>query len=97
MKDGDRSLVAKLEWIAPVRSPPLPPGPLNGAPGYVVLCALRARRGLLPLVVEKGSGDVSVAWPNFAFVARRYGITDRAAQFKMASEVAASIASAAEK
>lgn len=47
------------------------------------------------LVIENENGSVSVAWTDFAFIARRYGIADRDAQLKMASDVAASIASAA--
>lgn len=47
------------------------------------------------LVLEDTSGQVWVAWTDFWFIARRYRITDRAAQFRMASEVAASIAGAA--
>ena len=49
------------------------------------------------LVLEEADGSVSVAWTDFAYVADRYSITDRAAQFAMASEVAASIASSATK
>jgi uncharacterized protein (DUF302 family) len=47
------------------------------------------------LVVEEADGTVYVAWTDFAFVADRYAIGDRGAQFAMASEVAASIATAA--
>jgi len=47
------------------------------------------------LVVEEKDGSVWVAWNDFAAVAGRYGIVDKTAQFKMASEVAASIATAA--
>lgn len=47
------------------------------------------------LVVEQADGSVWVAWSDFGFIARRYGITDKDPQFKMASEVAMSIASAA--
>ena len=47
------------------------------------------------LVVEDADGSVWVAWTDFAFIANRYSIDDRAAQFKMASEVAQSIATAA--
>ena len=36
-----------------------------------------------------------VAWSDFGFVRQRYAITDKDAQFKMAGEVAASIATAA--
>jgi uncharacterized protein (DUF302 family) len=44
------------------------------------------------LILEEADGSVSVAWTDFSYIARRYGITDRAAQFTMASQVAASIA-----
>jgi uncharacterized protein (DUF302 family) len=47
------------------------------------------------LVVEEADGSVWVAWNDFAYIRQRYGITDRDAQFKMAGEVAASIATAA--
>ncbi len=47
------------------------------------------------LVIEEADGSVWVAWTDFGFVAKRYAITDKAAQFKMASEVAGSIATAA--
>jgi uncharacterized protein (DUF302 family) len=47
------------------------------------------------LVLEEADGSVSVAWTDFGFVANRYSIRDREAQFKMAGEVAASIASSA--
>lgn len=47
------------------------------------------------LVVQEPDGSVWVAWNDFAVIAARYRITDRAAQFKMASEVAASVAGAA--
>ncbi|MBL0767622.1 DUF302 domain-containing protein [Sphingopyxis sp. DHUNG17] len=47
------------------------------------------------LVTEDAAGNVKVAWTDFGAIARRYDITDRAAQFAMASEVAASIATAA--
>jgi uncharacterized protein (DUF302 family) len=45
------------------------------------------------LVIEEADGSVWLAWTDFSYIARRYHITNRAAQFKMASEVAASIAS----
>lgn len=48
------------------------------------------------LVTQDTAGQVWVAWTDFARVAHRHHITDREAQFKMASEVAASIASAAQ-
>lgn len=47
------------------------------------------------LVVEQADGSVWVAWSDFRFIAERYRIADRDAQFAMASEVAASIATAA--
>ena len=47
------------------------------------------------LVTEDAEGKVQVAWTDFDAIARRYTIADRAAQFAMASEVAASIATAA--
>jgi uncharacterized protein (DUF302 family) len=48
------------------------------------------------LVTQDTSGQVWVAWTDFDRIARRHHIADREAQFKMASEVAASIASAAQ-
>src|SRR5215469_9409488 len=45
------------------------------------------------LVTQDGSGQVWVAWTDFDRIAHRHHITDRDAQFKMAAEVAASIAS----
>ena len=47
------------------------------------------------LVIEESDGSIWVAWTDFGFIANRYAIADRAAQFKMASEVAQSIAAAA--
>jgi uncharacterized protein (DUF302 family) len=47
------------------------------------------------LVVEESDGSVWVAWSDFGFIRQRYGIADKDAQFKMAGEVAASIAAAA--
>lgn len=47
------------------------------------------------LVTEDSAGTVTVSWTDFGVIAKRYGIADRAAQFQMASEVAASIATAA--
>lgn len=47
------------------------------------------------LVVQEADGSVYVAWTDFAEIAARYGLTNRDAQLKMASEVAASIARAA--
>ncbi len=45
------------------------------------------------LVYRDSGGTVWVAWSDFAWIAKRHGITTREAQFHMASEVAASIAS----
>ncbi len=45
------------------------------------------------LVYRDASGVVWVAWTDFAWIAKRHGVTSREAQFHMASEVAASIAS----
>jgi uncharacterized protein (DUF302 family) len=45
------------------------------------------------LVFEDAHGDVWAVYTDFAYIARRHGITDRDAQFKMASEVIASITS----
>src|SRR5215470_16012004 len=45
------------------------------------------------LVYRDAQGQVSVAYSDFEWIARRRGITDRDAQFRMATEVAASIAS----
>jgi uncharacterized protein (DUF302 family) len=47
------------------------------------------------LVIEDKDGSVWVAWSDFGYVRQRYAITDKDAQFKMAGEVAASIATAA--
>jgi uncharacterized protein (DUF302 family) len=47
------------------------------------------------LVTEDAAGTVTVAWTDFSAIATRYSITDRTAQFKMANEVALSIATAA--
>lgn len=44
------------------------------------------------LVVQESDGSVWLAWTDFGYLARRYHITDRPAQLKMATEVAASIA-----
>jgi uncharacterized protein (DUF302 family) len=49
------------------------------------------------LVLQEADGSVSIAWTDFNFIAKRYSIADREAQFKMAGEVAASIASSATK
>jgi uncharacterized protein (DUF302 family) len=45
------------------------------------------------LVFETEKGEVFAAYTDFAWIARRHGITDRDAQFKMASGVVASITS----
>jgi uncharacterized protein (DUF302 family) len=45
------------------------------------------------LVYQDAKGDVWVAYTDFAWIARRHGITDREKEFKMASEVIGSIAS----
>ncbi len=45
------------------------------------------------LVFEDAHGDVWAVYTDFAYIAHRHGITDRDAQFKMASEVIASITS----
>lgn len=47
------------------------------------------------LVTEDADGTVWVAWTDFDVIAKRYRIGDKAAQIKMAGEVAASIAEAA--
>ena len=49
------------------------------------------------LVYQDAAGAVQIAWTDFAWIAHRHGIATRAGQFKMASEVAASIASSAAK
>ena len=49
------------------------------------------------LVTEDDDGSVWVSWTDFRFVANRYQLTDRDAQIAMASDVAASIASASRK
>ena len=45
------------------------------------------------LVYRDASGAVWVAYTDFEWIAKRHGVTSRDAQFHMASEVAASIAS----
>ena len=45
------------------------------------------------LVLEDADGSVWVAWSDFAWIARRHGITDRDPQFAMATSVVQSIAS----
>ena len=47
------------------------------------------------LVFQDEDGHVWVSWTDFAYIARRHHIDSRAAQFKMASEVAQSIADSA--
>ena len=47
------------------------------------------------LVIEDSDGAVWVAWSDFGFIRQRYRIADRDAQFRMAGEVAQSIATAA--
>ena len=49
------------------------------------------------LVSQDDDGTVWLSWTDFRFVANRYQLKDRDAQIKMASEVSASIASAARK
>ena len=49
------------------------------------------------LVTEDTDGSVWVSWTDFHFIADRYQLRDRDAQIAMASEVSASIASAARK
>ncbi len=49
------------------------------------------------LVVEEADGSVSLAWTDFQFMAKRYGITTLDAQFKMAADVAGAIAADAAK
>lgn len=49
------------------------------------------------LVTQDDDGTVWVSWTDFRFIASRYQLKDRDAQIKMASEVSASIASAARK
>jgi len=45
------------------------------------------------LVFQDAEGQVWAVYSDFDYIARRHGITDRNAQFKMASEVIASITS----
>jgi len=49
------------------------------------------------LVTQDDDGSVWLSWTDFRFLASRYQLTDRDPQIKMASEVSASIASAARK
>jgi uncharacterized protein (DUF302 family) len=44
------------------------------------------------LVVEEADGSVWLAWTDFGFMAKRYGITTQKAQFEMAAKVAGAIA-----
>ncbi|MFM9937384.1 MAG: DUF302 domain-containing protein, partial [Novosphingobium sp.] len=44
------------------------------------------------LVLEEADGSVWLAWQDFGFIAKRYGVTTLDPQFKMATEVAGSIA-----
>ena len=46
------------------------------------------------LVFEDADGGVWIAYTDFAYIARRHHIDDRNAQFKMAAEVAGSVAAA---
>ncbi len=45
------------------------------------------------LVYRDAAGAVWTAYPDFAWIAKRHGVSDREAQFHMAPEVAASIVS----
>ena len=47
------------------------------------------------LVTQDETGQVWIAYTDFGWIARRHHINDRGADFKMASEVAASIAASA--
>jgi len=49
------------------------------------------------LVFENEKGEVWAAYTDFAWIARRHGIKDREAQFKMASSVVKSITSSVTK
>jgi uncharacterized protein (DUF302 family) len=49
------------------------------------------------LVYQDAKGDVWVAYTDFAWIARRHGITNRDKEFKMASEVIGSITSTVKK
>lgn len=49
------------------------------------------------LVTQDDDGSVWISWTDFNFVAGRYQLKDSDAQLKMASDVAASIASSARK
>ena len=45
------------------------------------------------LLTQDDNGDVYAVWTDFAWIARRHGITSREAQFKMATTVVKSITS----
>jgi uncharacterized protein (DUF302 family) len=49
------------------------------------------------LVVEEKPGDVWIAWTDFAWIARRYGMRDREAVVAKATSVAATIAGSAKR
>jgi len=49
------------------------------------------------LVTEEADGSVWLAWTDFSWLAKRYAIKDKDAAFKMASAVAASLATEAAK
>jgi uncharacterized protein (DUF302 family) len=49
------------------------------------------------LVTEEADGSVWLAWTDFAWLANRYAIKDKDAQFKLATGVAASLAAEAAK
>jgi uncharacterized protein (DUF302 family) len=49
------------------------------------------------LVAENGKGEVWLAYTDFDWIAHRHGINNRGAQFKMASQVIASITSSVAK
>ena len=49
------------------------------------------------LVYQDAKGNVWVAYTDFAWIARRHGITNRKKEFKMASEVISSITSTVRK
>ena len=49
------------------------------------------------LVYQDDKGDVWVAYTDFDWIAKRHGITNRAKEFKMASEVIGSITSTVKK
>ncbi|TIU12283.1 MAG: DUF302 domain-containing protein [Mesorhizobium sp.] len=49
------------------------------------------------LVYQTGDGTVYAAYSDFDWIAKRHGITDRQAQFKMATEVIQSVTSSVRK